>query len=305
MAEIDINYLPVKNQLAGHILTDTGTPCLLESSVGTILKLIQPPPKGHVELTFYKHLITSSIMNDKLGKNSTSLMSSDSGISNLDQETNKKCLSKIKQSKQLLLEQQYSPQLQISNPLLTTLRNKFVPKFYGIRTVNGYDYLEIENLTTKFKNACTCDIKIGRVSYDPLADENKRQKCYEKFPLQSEFGYQFLGIRRGNCQKNKIFGRSLNQTTIHQAFDEFLPAEKGQRMAIKMKIVKKLEKLLEWFESQSSLQFYGSSLLVLYSLDDFECDVKMIDFAHVFYEEMVDENYIFGLKNLICAFKKY
>jgi len=258
-------------------------------------------PKGHVELSFYKAIGQEQLSNyKKLGKNSSSLMSTDSGISNSSEVEKRysKCLS---ENKQLLLEQ-YSANMKIDEKLLKGLKN-FLPKFYGVRTVNGYDYLEIENLTNNFENACTCDIKIGKVSYDPLANDEKRLKCYEKFPLQSEFGYQFLGIRRGGVQLDKTFGRSLDKTTIHKAFDNFLPTEITMREIIKKKIVDKLKFLLLWFENQKSLQFYGSSLLVIYSPEDMTCNVKMIDFAHVFYEEMEDENYMFGLRKLIAAFE--
>jgi len=295
-------FKPIENQLAGHIVTNSGTPCLLQSTSGkTILKLIQPMPKGHVELSFYKAIGQEQLSNyQKLGKNSTSLMSTDSGISNGNEVAKRysKCLS---ENKQLLLEQ-YSAGIKIDDSLLKDLKS-FLPKFYGVRTVNGYDYLEIENLTSCFENACTCDIKIGKVSYDPLANEDKRLKCYEKFPLQSEFGYQFLGIRREGMQLDKIFGRSLNKSSIHKAFNNFLPIEVEKRVIIKRKIVNKLKCLLLWFENQTSLQFYGSSLLVIYSPKDMTCDVKMIDFAHVFYEEMQDENYMFGLRRLISAFE--
>ena len=71
-------------------------------------------------------------------------------------------------------------------------------------------------------------------------------------------------------------------------------------------ILMKMDALIGWFEEQTSLQFYGSSLLIIYNSETCEADVKMIDFAHVFYEAgKSDENFLFGIRNLRDAFYEY
>lgn len=102
----------------------------------------------------------------------------------------------------------------------------------------------------------------------------------------------------------------------------------------------KLHQIEAWFEAQSQLAFYASSLLLIYEgsspLPQCNCsrpegttaavcrdhssrksptgllngestcvaDVKMIDFAHVFETTEKDDNYLFGLRRLIAHIKK-
>lgn len=76
-------------------------------------------------------------------------------------------------------------------------------------------------------------------------------------------------------------------------------------------IIAKLNELLEWFESQSSLRFYSASILFVYEGDPSagsNVEVKFIDFAHVFPIKEAngrDTGFIFGLKNLIHQFQEF
>ncbi len=97
--------------------------------------------------------------------------------------------------------------------------------------------------------------------------------------------------------------------------------------------VKKIKKVKDWFEKQTQLAFFASSLLIVYEGNPDHAkqtnnnvqtkptedngkehsatssnsrtdpaslvDVRMIDFAHVFPAESKDENYLYGLNNLI------
>ena len=70
-------------------------------------------------------------------------------------------------------------------------------KFFGVKTVNGYDYLELERIGAKFGEGmiATADIKIGKVTYDPLASEAKKARSnkWEALPF---VGYQYIsGLR--------------------------------------------------------------------------------------------------------------
>jgi len=215
----------------------------------------------------------------------------------------------------------------IAETLLKTLREEFVAKFYGVKTVNGYDYLELDRIGSQiFKNSInskngvsnmnndsisTADIKIGKVTYDPLASEAKKSRS-NKWECLPVLGYQYLGIKR-NDEKliDKSFCRGLKIDEIYKVHEQFLPEVKCKKsLETRQKVVKnilvKIDAIIEWFHEQKSLQFYGSSLLVIYNSETCEAEVKMIDFAHVFYEAgKSDENYLFGIRNLRDAFYEY
>lgn len=194
----------------------------------------------------------------------------------------------------------------------------FVAKFYGVKTVNGYDYLELERigyrLTNRLPNqlpnqlstTSTADIKIGRVTYDPLASEAKKKRS-NKWDALPHVGYQYLGIKRNNESLiDKSFCRGLKLEEIHKVHEKFLPEDNIIRKKVVGNILVKIDEIIAWFEEQRSLQFYGSSLLIVYDSVSCEVDVKMIDFAHVFYESgKVDENYLFGARKLREAFRRY
>ena len=101
------------------------------------------------------------------------------------------------------------------------------------------------------------------------------------WPLKHEVTYLGLGV-------------SLD---IIEGFKGFLNSGKGWRMDVIPQIIAKLNeflnfqwvfvnsfRLLEWFESQSSLRFYSASILFVYEGDPSagsNVEVKFIDFAHV------------------------
>lgn len=174
---------------------------------------------------------------------------------------------------------------------------------------------------------------MGRVTWDPQATEKKRKREESKYPPLKNIGFQLLGCRiAGELTAEKLdkqWGRGLCEDEILGGLDRFLSGAGSpeRKELVKNKIVTKLEKILEWFLSQDQFRFYASSILVLYeglcphdigsqaSSDSDEelrnevggplVDLRMIDFAHVFQAEpgRLDSNYIYGLENLIHAFK--
>jgi len=180
---------------------------------------------------------------------------------------------------------------------------------WHIFTKNSLNKNMINNLTS---NMSTADIKIGKITYDPLASKAKKVKRTSKFQFSPVLGYQYLGIKR-NDEKliDKYFFRSLNINEADKAHEKFLPeveCEKSgdTRQKVVNNILVKIDAIIGWFEKQTSLQFYGSSLLIIYNSETCEADVKMIDFAHVFYEAgKSDEIFLFGIRNLRDAFYEY
>ncbi|CAG7835240.1 unnamed protein product [Allacma fusca] len=109
-----------------------------------------------------------------------------------------------------------------------------------------------------------------------------------------------------------------------QPFAEFFSRKAGVHQTIAAKLLEKLIPLSKLFDAQRYYSFFSSSLLIVYDADrisklskgdvngthyqpppndDDWLRVKMIDFAHVFpLEDTLDDNYIFGLDNLIRIF---
>lgn len=337
-------------QLGGHqTFGENNIKCIILSKDNkTLLKLIQPPPRGQKELIFYRHLLrasnkaslsicsmpyvisdsgtgfshTSSSVTDKSTTTTTlhqlSMTRRPSGTSSCtsyesDSNTHTSQHQPSESPAIQLLRQDLLSNINISAQLLSTLRDKFVPKFYGIKTIEGYDYLEIERIGCNLETATrdnlpslsSADIKIGRVTYDPMANEAKKKRCM-KWPPGQLLGYRYLGIkRRGDELVDKLFCRTLKLEEINRAHFKFLPDNAALRRRVTGKFVELLDELITWFQKQTTFQFYGSSLLFMYNDATEEVDMRMIDFAHVFYEEgMTDENYLFGVKNLRRDFFK-
>jgi 1D-myo-inositol-tetrakisphosphate 5-kinase/inositol-polyphosphate multikinase len=193
---------------------------------------------------------------------------------------------------------------------LEGLRN-FVPHYFGKRVIEiasrSYEFIELEDITYPFKKPCIMDIKIGKVTYDPDASEDKKYTESIKCPHQKEFGFRILGYRLHPDEKGQVrvqdknWGRTRTPENIQAAFNDYfqaIPTPKLKSDAIKI-FRKELSKISEWFDSQQEIQMYSSSLLFVYEGDPHaqtHAKMKMIDFSHVFYEKQLDENYIHGLK---------
>lgn len=159
------------------------------------------------------------------------------------------------------------------NPSLKTLKS-FCPKFHGVAyNEKNEAFLKLEDLTRPFKNPCIIDIKIGRVTWDPNASEEKRSKEESKYPPLKNIGFQLLGCRVGQpsgltktIKLDKNWGRSLNEENISDGLKLFLSgAGSIQRLElIKRELLCRLYEIQNWFSSQTFFRFYASSILILY-----------------------------------------
>merc|ERR1712080_391613 len=109
---------------------------------------------------------------------------------------------------------------------------------------------------------------------------------------------------------DKEFGKTLVKENVRNVVKNFLNTEENDDEVVSI--------IAGCFLSQLKqiLALFGSSLLFIYDADAIEkfkhskdsealeeaVKLKMIDFAHVFLEEEIDENYIFGLENLVKLF---
>jgi hypothetical protein len=192
------------------------------------------------------------------------------------------------------------------------------------------------------KKPCISDIKMGRITYDPMASPTKIAEQTDKYPRLVDFGFRILGMKTPIAVRDKQFGRSLmTQEQVFEALESFFqPLENSQRKVIVIgRMLDILERMLEWFETKScnQMRFYSSSILFVYDCDadtdkpeaedqfnlKSSVRVAMIDFAHVFHshdtpagpsrsgsttsifnggEQNKDDNYLYGLRRLIKFF---
>ena len=113
---------------------------------------------------------------------------------------------------------------------------------------------------------------------------------------------------------DKSFGKALTPETIMDGFLKYIPSHFSSVMrmeilsAIQAQVRKILDDLQQW---QLSLMLYSSSLLIVYegSLNavgfggDFKVRVKLIDFAHSYFEQGLNDsgaaNGLYRFSNLL------
>ncbi|XP_023438789.2 inositol polyphosphate multikinase isoform X3 [Dasypus novemcinctus] len=196
--------VPLSHQVAGHMYGKDKVG-ILQHPDGTVLKQLQPPPRGPRELEFYN-----------------------------------------------MVSEVYAADC--SDNVLLELR-KYLPKYYGIwspPTAPNDLYLKLEDVTHKFNKPCIMDVKIGQKSYDPFASSEKIQQ--QVYHVHSD-SYE---------TENQHYGRSLTKETIKDGVSRFFHNGFCLRKDAVAASIQKIEKILQWFESQKQLNFYASSLLFVY-----------------------------------------
>lgn len=186
----------------------------------------------------------------------------------------------------------------------------------------------LEDLTSHCSRPCIIDIKIGQITYDPMAIKEKILEQSSKYQRLREFGFRILGMKQGAETKDKNFGKALEtDEQVYAALDSFFfpLIDVEHKIVVLNRILERLKKLVTLFEEKNSnqLKFFSSSILIVYDTPNYDhsnvaLDVKkladhvrisMIDFAHVFHvhsssdgviqtEDDKDYNYLYGLKKL-------
>ncbi|OQR68754.1 inositol polyphosphate multikinase-like [Tropilaelaps mercedesae] len=167
----------------------------------------------------------------------------------------------------------------------------------------GVSYMKLEDLCRPFKQPCIADLKIGRVTYDPEATAEKIKQYMTKYPAQWEIGYRILGMRVFERGVYRVYDADYG---LQQTADSVVDAIRtfvGANPACLPLIITELDRIMEWFVRQRRFAFYSSSILFVYDAVEPRCSVKLIDFAHVFPTTKADENYLFGLRKLVDAFR--
>ncbi|ETB61404.1 hypothetical protein YYC_01306 [Plasmodium yoelii 17X] len=178
-------------------------------------------------------------------------------------------------------------------------------------------HIILEDLVNGFKRPCVLDIKMGKRQRKIGASLEKKKRQVEKsFKTTSHsLGFRLCGCQHYNklqdtlFYKDKYWGRSLSKENIPWAirnwfwngtllYDELIPI-----------LLEKLHVFFNCIVELRHYRFWSSSLLWVFDggLNDKKersnsLDIRMIDFANTIYLQdnpSVDEEYIFGLRNLI------
>ncbi|XP_054166336.1 inositol polyphosphate multikinase-like [Oppia nitens] len=185
---------------------------------------------------------------------------------------------------------------------------QFVPKFNGIFVdqKTGRKYIRLTDISNGMKNPSVLDIKIGAKTYDLEANEQKILSEITKYRFQSDIGFRILGMRiykpedNNYVIKEKDYGIRLTPHNVGEALVLYVQNNRAliREFSRQMKVIK------EWFDNynHNKWQFISSSLLFVYDCHQSKAVVNMIDFAHVFPNDGLDDNYLFGLNKLIQYF---
>ncbi|KAK0400264.1 hypothetical protein QR680_003428 [Steinernema hermaphroditum] len=199
------------------------------------------------------------------------------------------------------------------NKIIIQQLAQLVPAFYGVTKVTlgntERQFLKLEDLTMRFRYPCIMDVKVGKVTFDPLATVEKSTREMSKYPEQQKLGFRLLGYRLHHPAADleiadKKWGLSWNSENIDDGFNDYMKLTRENRTQIIGIFKKHLRGIHEWFSHQRVYHFYASSLLFIYDSAPAEegpvADVRMIDFSHTFPAcKSTDQNYLFGL-NRIC-----
>uniref|UniRef100_A0A3Q4I1F7 Kinase n=1 Tax=Neolamprologus brichardi TaxID=32507 RepID=A0A3Q4I1F7_NEOBR len=158
------------------------------------------------------------------------------------------------------------------DPCLLELQT-YLPRYYG--TWSSPDrpndlYLKLEDVTRHFIKPCIMDVKLGQRSYDPYASQEKREQQIRKYPLMEEIGFLVLGLRVYKVctdtfdSYDQHYGRGLVTDTLKDGLSKFFHNGVSLRKDAVAASIRRVQRILRWFESQHQLTFYASSLLFVY-----------------------------------------
>jgi Inositol polyphosphate kinase len=104
---------------------------------------------------------------------------------------------------------------------------------------------------------------------EPDAPDEKRSREFQKYPLQSEFGFRIVGMRVYDPTANgeyrrytKAYGLELEaRDDLKEAFRKYFVAASGRCWS---NFLTQLRPIQRWFEDNDCFAFYASSVLLVY-----------------------------------------
>eukprot|EP01130_Rhizamoeba_saxonica_P006758 TRINITY_DN26_c0_g1_i2.p1 TRINITY_DN26_c0_g1~~TRINITY_DN26_c0_g1_i2.p1 ORF type:complete len:180 (-),score=49.61 TRINITY_DN26_c0_g1_i2:20-559(-) len=174
----------------------------------------------------------------------------------------------------------------------------------------------MENLTHGYEEPSMMDIKMGKTTAGPDAKPEKLEamKAKDTSTTSDAIGQRLTGYKAYQVNgPAKKLGKDVTKKLTVDNYKEnvlgFFHNGETLRLDLVEYFLGELLKVQEYFHRQTLMSFYSSSLLFVYDGANPEPHgrLKIIDFAHVFDLEdgAHDDNYIFGIDNLVTYFQEF
>ncbi|XP_064644352.1 inositol polyphosphate multikinase-like [Lineus longissimus] len=165
----------------------------------------------------------------------------------------------------------------LSDSSLLKLR-EFLPNYFGTYQDHDNVYMKLEDCASKYNKPCIMDVKMGGILYHPKRNdlsEADLEAAYKKFPPGVEYGYSMLGMRTYDpnlgdyvvLEKSYLRKLQHEEIIISKGLESFFNKCGHRRNALVKSALDKTQEIHDWFERQSQLTFYSSSLLYVYEGD--------------------------------------
>jgi len=157
------------------------------------------------------------------------------------------------------------------------------------------------------------DVKIGSITWDQDASQEKIETEKTKFLYGLNLGFRILGFRSRDKQGtlhvlDKTEAKLLTPEDIPLKLALFLSPDASEEDSNRRRsrFVEKLQSIRDFMMKQKQFRFISSSLLFAFDLQtdwiEEKIHVKMIDFAHTHCYDGIDCNYLEGLNSFIMYF---
>lgn len=195
-----------------------------------------------------------------------------------------------------------------------------LPQYCGKTTVNGEDYLLIEDLTSGMTSPCIADLKLGTRSFEIGVPESKKQKQLQNMARSTtpKYAVRIIDVsmrKNGSVVKrwDRNYGKKASLISFMETMHKFIPANRKDEFVAKVENV--INKLSLAKEIYPGSRLYSASLLVVYDADNQNAPMRvaLIDFAHAYCDitksggklecREFDDNTLLGLRNIVHIFK--
>eukprot|EP01129_Flabellula_baltica_P001127 TRINITY_DN1103_c0_g1_i1.p1 TRINITY_DN1103_c0_g1~~TRINITY_DN1103_c0_g1_i1.p1 ORF type:complete len:518 (-),score=112.17 TRINITY_DN1103_c0_g1_i1:41-1594(-) len=177
-------------------------------------------------------------------------------------------------------------------------------------------YIILEDLTYGMEKPCIMDLKMGRQTFEPTAPAKKKaeQSVLDTMSTSDALGFRICGMRvfqvgdESFRARDKPWGMGVTSDKMEDSIKEFIENGETLRYEILEAFIEPLNRVLEWFQTQSHYKFYGSSLLFVYdgASETPVVNLRMVDFAHTIEitDGTKDDSYKFGIYTILDIFEK-
>ncbi|XP_052069129.1 inositol polyphosphate multikinase-like [Mytilus californianus] len=310
---------PLPTQVAGHKYGDGNIGCL-EVDDGTILKLVQNPPNGQRELDFYDEIFKSTYDNTLIELRSfvpefhgVIHGETNGGVAkhqylkleNLIKKLSKPCVLDIKMGRKT-----YDPEA--SPEKVASQIAKFPPVLQlGYQFTGMLKFDTDKNKMVKYDKYFCRKLTEKTMLIDGLGEFFRQGKYYRKDYIQAVVD-KLKSIETWFLNQKKYAFYASSLLLVYNASVDITEAqdivwcseEKEEKLdsmednKIDLNYESDINQTYDRLKEEGSDET-GNSSFNHNNPDRSFVDVRMIDFTHVFPSEDRDENYIFGLQNLI------